>query len=274
MKSRIILLAAAALGTLLIFTGCDSSAELPAGESIAPAQSASEPAEQTTAAEETAMPTETQDTMAEPTVTPNDVFEVPDASDDTAQTGTTATPDQQYMTLTLAGTITQLDDESDIVYITEQGGNTDDPTASVGAVEVDDCIIIDGQTGQEIDDDMLSVGDSVTAFIGYAMSRSIPPQAPCYAIITNVPTDGTGVTYVRALEVSSESDAISVLNQNADMFITIPQTLGIEVFDENGQTLSPSDIKPGSRMVVWYDQLTRSIPPQAIATKVVVDLDD
>ena len=277
MKRGTYITAAAALGVALMFTGCDASATLQPEATVM-----EEPAV-------TETPAATSDNVQDPggaeDVTSADVAAEPLPSETTDAESTMGTqpdtdlpaPDPAFMTLTLAGHITDIDREQDIFYISEQlpaEGATADPANSVGAVEVDDCIMIDAQTGTEVDDDALRVGEEVTAYVGLAMSRSIPPQSACSAIITNMPTDGTSAAYVRVQEVTEDTDGIRVLNQNADLYVIIPQDLSIEVYDEPGQTLSLSAIQPGTRMIVWYGMTTRSIPPQAVATKVVVDVAD
>lgn len=263
MKNKTIALAAAAaLSAMLIFSGCDSGAST-ASESAAPAAS------QTTSSEASAA---AQDASADAVAAATAAV----SEGDSAFELDLATPNPQFETLRITGPISSRDDASDITYITdEQAADGSGAVSEVGAVEGEDCIIVDVQTGQEVDDDTLQIGQRVTAYVGLNMTRSIPPQAPCYALMTNLPADGMGAAhYIHALQVSpAEQGGIAVLNQNADTIVTIPADLPIEIFGET-ETTTAASIVPGTRLIAWYDMETRSMPAQATATRVMVDIDD
>lgn len=283
-RSRKMIIAAAAMGAMFLFAGCDAavSPSDAAGEaqaSASAAESVSAAASQDTRTSESAEPSGGQSQEASPEVSGT----APNPADDPAAALPTA--DQAYATLPVLGTIVDIDREQDIYYVSEEqqgaegaaaadGAPSDDPATQVGCVEAEDCIIIDSQTGAEVDDDRLQVGDRVLAFVGLAMTRSLPPQAQCYAIVTNLSDNNLGsANYVRALSVDQTDDGLRILNQNADLYITVPPDLQIEVFDEN-RTASASDIQPGTRMIVWYDAVMKSYPGQTTATRIMLDLDD
>lgn len=268
-KKTLALLTVCCLGASLLFAGCDSgTANASASPSAEPTEAASEQAsesapeasEDASAREDTAASGSDAAVLEGVTDLPSDL----------------ATPNPQFETLRITGAITSMDDALDVIYITDEGSAAGTDAASeIGAVEAEDCIVMNAQTGQEVDDDTLKVGDRVAAYVGLNMTRSIPPQAPCYALFTNLPENGMGTAhYIRALQVTQgENGGIAVLNQNADTVVTIPDDLTIELFDEGGTT-SASSIVAGTRLIAWYDMETKSIPAQATATRVMVDLDD
>lgn len=194
-----------------------------------------------------------------------------------------ATADPMFATVSVLGTLVSVDTEQDIFTIQETSAGavpaSADPAASgmpvgqIDAIEAEDCMIIDCQTGAEVDDDQLQAGQRVFAFVSPNQTKSIPPQAQCYALITNLPENDLGVaSYVHALDVQqAQNGGIQVLNQNADLWVTIPADLKIEVFDEPNETATLSNIRAGSNMIVWYDIVAESYPAQTTATRVVLD---
>lgn len=273
--ARRILMGGLAAGALFVFAGCGTAAETPSA-SDASATAAATEASAKADASEASEAAATEASAAESTAA--------DQAQETALTDTAGgdmtsdlpSPNPAYQTLRVTGTISSIEDEQDIVYITDDGAAAEVAGSSeIGAVEADDCILMDAQTGAEVSDDSLRPGDRVEAYVGLTMTRSIPPQAPCYAMFTDLPESGTPTAhYVRALTVTPNADGgVDVLNQNADVLVTIPADLAIEVFDE-AQTATLANITSGTRMIVWYGAETRSIPAQATATRVMLDIDD
>lgn len=250
------------MGALMLFAGCDSGA---GAASASPSADASEAASPAAVVSEAAAVESSE----------------PAASDEAHQAGEIpadlATPNPAYETLSITGVISSINDELDVIYIKQDADATGvaGDTGEIGVVEGEDCITIDAQTGADIDEDTLQVGDRVQAFIGLNMTRSIPPQAPCFALMTNIPADTpSNAHYIRALQVTQNTDgSVTVLNQNADTLVTIPTDLTIEVYDET-RTAQLDNIVAGTPMIAWYDMETRSIPAQATATRVMIDIDD
>lgn len=269
-------------------TSTEPSASTETSESASaeavPSAEASASAEISASAEASAAVSEEPTEMSTATAT-SDIAGSESATADaqaSGDVGTLPTADPMFATVSVLGSLVAVDAEQDIFTIQESlPDGTDAETQANGegqiaAVEADDCVIIDSQTGAEVDDDQLRVGDRVFAFVSPNQTRSIPPQAACYALITNIPENGLGIaSYVHAIDVQSTSNGdIQVLNQNADLWVTIPADLTIEVFDEPGQTATAAQIRPGSNLIVWYDMVAESYPAQTTATRVMIDLDD
>lgn len=297
-KNTIAILLIVVLAFSLIASGCSesaldsmeasepaTSAEPSAAASESTSAEASSTAEASVSAEASSAVSEEPTEMSTATTTSDNSASSASATADAqagGDVGTLSTADPMFATVSVLGTLVAVDTEQDIFTIQESlPDGTDSETQANGegqiaAVEADDCIIIDSQTGMEVDEDYLRVGDRVFAFVSPNQTRSIPPQAACYALITNIPENGLGIaSYVHATDVESTSDGgVRVLNQNADLWVTIPADLTIEVFDEPGQTATASQIRPGSNLIAWYDMVAESYPAQTTATRIMIDLDD
>ena len=118
--------------------------------------------------------------------------------------------------------------------------------------------IRNGSNGKALNFDKLKKGDEVTAYYSPVMTRSLPPQSNGFAIVVG---DGEhdGI-YTKVAEVSRTEDGTKILSVNGDIIVTIPDSVNAEA----------KDLKPGSRVLVWYDFVALSMPGQATATKAVV----
>lgn len=274
---RVMAVVAAVLALALVAAGCSQQAI----DSMASSESSIVPSEGTEAspsAEASASPPETASTEAteNPSEETSTMSATPDPNAQPASSDGLATPDPMFQTVSVLGTIVSVDPEQDNITIQEDGTEAtagSAPQGQIVAVEAEDCMIVDSQTGAEVDDDALGEGDRVFAFVSPNQTRSIPPQAQCYALITNIPDNGMGIaSYVHVIDVQQAEDGnISVLNQNADLWVTIPADLKIEVFDEPGETATAASIRPGTNLIAWYDVVLESYPGQTTATRVMID---
>lgn len=205
---------------------------------------------------------------------PGDVIPTEQPSEPTGATGgeqatEAAATEQTALTVTVMGEITEIDKENETIHIVgeENTGAVSDVIANIG----DDTVLIDAQTEREIDFDALKQGEKVQVTLSTAMTRSVPPQANAYAVVVNLPENGMGIpTYIVAKEVTAlEDGSIEILNQNADVIVTIPADLKITVLDEN-ETVPATDVKNGSVLMAWYDIVSLSYPGQATATQAVI----
>lgn len=176
-------------------------------------------------------------------------------------------PNPEYATSKLRGAVTSIDTDDNIVYIKE---TSPDAVDDVGAVISDETIIIDCQSGAKQTVADLKDGDVVVAYLSMAMMPSLPPKAACYALITNLPEELGMADYVCVSDMNTLDDGgVVVLNQNADLWITIPSTLEIGVFGED-KTASTADIEVGTRLIVWYDLVMESYPAQTTALRCMI----
>lgn len=237
---------AAAAGLLLLVGGCDASASMQTGEASAAVSSKEQGSEATAATESAAVS--------------------PSADDAGSELRTPALAD---MTVYVMGTISELDPAEHMATIAE-GADTSDPSMMVTALITDSTLIVDAVSGRPVTEQDLKTGELTSAALSPKMTRSVPPQAEAYALITGEPENGVGVAnYLRALDVmTAENGDTVILNENADLYVTIPADLTIESLD-GGQAVPTSDIRVGSELIVWYDTVAESYPAQTTATRAV-----
>ena len=144
------------------------------------------------------------------------------------------------------GTIISADDESI---------DMDCPSGNVFEGEVivnisGDTLILDGETGYPIEAKDLQAGETVYAYIGPAMTMSLPPQTCGEVIIGKIPADMKAPECITAKSMT----------ENADGSWTLVSTAGTEyaVFADcsimpylTRQIVSLDDVEQGSKLLVW-----------------------
>lgn len=152
------------------------------------------------------------------------------------------------------GEITAID--GDMVTVTSE---FDARRGVVGLVSKE-TYVIDGETGKLKRATALKVGQKVTLYHSLRMTRSIPPQAEAYAIVIGSPSPEVGQYFVVDRMERDEEGRLKVYNEAKNLIATIPECNCVEV----------DKIHVGSKLVIWYDIMTMSLPALTNATKVVV----
>ena len=133
--------------------------------------------------------------------------------------------------------------------------NEEDPFREI-VLHLGEAPVVDAATGLPLDMETLKEGDTLYAWIGPAVTMSLPPQAAALAVVGNVPADAA------APEFCQVSGAAVVPAPGGDGSARIP-LLGGEMLEVNGETVyTPwltrqvvrmEDLVPGARAMVWKD---------------------
>ncbi len=125
----------------------------------------------------------------------------------------------------------------------------------------EDIICLDAVTGESVDVDALKDGDLIYAWVGPAMTLSLPPQATALLILTNIPAD---------YAVPQFYEIVSVTHQAMPAIEPPPALTWTEVTAAGGKVLTITDeaqlipyrtknivrledLIPGTRILVWSD---------------------
>ena len=134
----------------------------------------------------------------------------------------------------------------------------------------DETLIIDNETKESIDLSGLKKDEKIIAYFSKAMTRSIPPQSNCIAIVANLKS---GVDHAKLMEVgkitAGSDGGIKFLNGAGDYIITvtaetpISNLIGVKGFE-------PEMIKEGDTVFVWFSIAALSYPAQATANALAI----
>lgn len=115
----------------------------------------------------------------------------------------------------------------------------------------------------------LVVGSTVYAWHSPFMTKSLPPIANTEALIVNVPKEGAPGQFFEVEKVTKNRDgSVTILNAEQDLYFTIPKNTKVALFNTK-KTIRLSDIKPGTKLVVWYEVAALSYPAQAGGSTVI-----
>ena len=211
-----------------------------------------------------------EDTAAE--TTPPTISETQPTPDDTADETAPAPEETVQVSQNVLGEIQEVINEDDTLQIHVTGEEEANPANDIIATITDDTVIVNAVTGAPVAADKLQAGDKVQVYVSSAMTKSLPPIANAFAIVTNIPENHLGIpTYLVAEEVTQNDDgSITTLNENQDLLVTIPADIEIGVFGKEGDKVASGDIAKGDTLLAWFDMVAQSLPAQATATQAMI----
>ena len=111
--------------------------------------------------------------------------------------------------------------------------------------------------------------DKVAVYHSAAMTKSLPPQSYAYAVIGDITTELGNPIYTVAEKVEQGKDGIMITTDAGNTIVTVQATASVKPYLTKN-IVKLSDIKEGSKLLLWYDAVTLSIPSYATSDKVVI----
>lgn len=120
-------------------------------------------------------------------------------------------------------------------------------------IDPESTYILDAENGLPVAQEELQIGSSFEAYLGPAMTMSLPPQTTPVMVIVNIPEDSSAPQYAVAAEALKESTGGYVLEATDGRSYTITPDAEVTPFlTRNIVTLE--DISEGSRCLLWLDE--------------------
>ncbi|MCD8122146.1 MAG: hypothetical protein LUE65_07915 [Clostridiales bacterium] len=235
MKKSICLLAAGIMLSMVVATGCtqaqgqttetvaDSSAAMESMETAGPDEEveAEEPGTGTVVAEEPAVETEEPEAEGR---------------------------EERTAPVRIWGVVTETGEH--VITVDNQSG-----VSSPGEIELmidpDFTYVLDGANGLPVAMEEIQTG-SFQAYLGPAMTMSLPPQTTPYAVIVNIPEDAAAPLYLIAAGAVAESDGMQVLTASDGTEYRIAEDARIQPFLTKN-IVRMEDIREGSECLLWLD---------------------
>lgn len=142
-----------------------------------------------------------------------------------------------------------------------QNSDADDPNREIIVHLSETTPVVDAVTGLPLDAAEIKDGDTVYAWVGPAMTMSLPPQSTASVVVANIPADGEVPQYY---EISGPDQTVTIaiypapprtevnLPTAGGEVLRIPVTAKISPWlTKNIVTLD--DLTPGTRVLVWRD---------------------
>lgn len=147
------------------------------------------------------------------------------------------------------GDVTEVTDRA--IYVDNQSDNSSSGEIIL-TIDPETTRILDGATGFPVDLEDIEKG-SFEAYLGPAMTMSLPPQSMPYVVIVNIPEDVKAPRYVVAAGSVEEKEGKKVLEGNDGTEYTLTEDVTVEPYLTK-QIVRLEDIKEGSECLVWLDE--------------------
>ena len=275
-------LAAGLAGVMLLAGGCGQKA---AGTETAPAQTSAaetEAAEESTAAasgaengtEETgASAAENGGEAADLSAAPGAVWfdkDTGEAHGNIADTSTTeaAQPGEEIDVLAPVhawGEIVSVEGDSITVNRMPEASDSDGagvyPEETIIHIDPEHSVVVDAVNGLPVELSDVKEGESFEAYLGPAMTMSLPPQVTAYAVIVSIPEDFKAPVFVIAADAVLDTDNGKLLDAYGEQDYLLAEDVEVQPYlTRNIVTLD--DIREGSRLLAWtdeYDMITKIV---------------
>lgn len=134
----------------------------------------------------------------------------------------------------------------------------------------DDTAVLNTSTGRAGTLEAVKTGDKVYAYYSPAMTRSIPAQTACEALVVGLTSEHAPAHLLTAEQVTRNADgSVTVLADNGGVKVTVSEGAAVTSY-RTGLALKSTGIAMGTRFFAWYDVMALSYPGQAGTDKVVV----
>lgn len=125
------------------------------------------------------------------------------------------------------------------------------PGEIVLMIDPESTYVLDGVNGLPVALDEVQTGN-FQAYLGPAMTLSLPPQAVPYMVIVNIPEDAAAPLYVIASGPMTEKDGAQVLTGNDGTEYQLAGDARIQPFLTKN-IVRMEDVREGSECLVWLD---------------------
>lgn len=126
-----------------------------------------------------------------------------------------------------------------------------DSTEEVIITISDDTKILDGVNGYPVEADTLTEGKAINAYVGPAMTMSLPPIANGIMIITDVPEDAAFPTYikVKSLDKGSADGEFVLTTADGSEYTVTAETRILPYLTRN--IVTEEDLTEGTDILLW-----------------------
>lgn len=136
------------------------------------------------------------------------------------------------------------------------------PGGSISLCVGDSTCILDNVTQKLMAFSELKLGGTIRAWYDTVQSSSYLPIADADLIVAGITKDDMVIgDYFEVEKVEKSYYGYKLLNQEQDLYYTVPSDTKIPVIGTS-KTIKPSAIKPGTKLVVWYEVVALSYPGQ------------
>lgn len=172
--------------------------------------------------------------------------------------------------LSLSGQVAELGEESLTLENDSETGSYQKVILNLD----EDTLILDAGTGAALAFDDIQTGETLYAWAGPVMTRSLPPIATARLILCGAENGVTAPTYAEVESVTKTEEGYDVYVTGEIILHLTGETELLPGVDPDGTPLAESvsleDLVPGTRLLSWYSVVALSMPAQTSPSKVMV----
>ena len=192
--------------------------------------------------EESPQTQETEETQ-EPQETENTAEEEEATSDSDASDG-----EVSEVPVRIYGTIQEVGEDTIIVDNQSESSSAGEVILTI---DPENTKIVDAQTGYPVQLTDVQTG-YFEAYLGPAMTMSMPPQTTPYVVVVNVPEDGAAPLYAEAAGDAVLSEGYYAVEATDGTTYMIPEDVDIQPY-RTRNIVTPEDIAEGRECMIWLD---------------------
>ena len=134
-------------------------------------------------------------------------------------------------------------------------------------ISYENTVIIDAN-GTPVGFEALTAGTEVYAAHSMAQTMSIPPQSAAFAIVISGENEALP-KYMEIKEITETDGKTAFESTDGNYLIAFDETTEFVPY-KTRNIVTSADLKEGSKVFAWYGISTKSIPEQALATKIMI----
>lgn len=119
-------------------------------------------------------------------------------------------------------------------------------------IDKEHTLVLEAENGYPVEPEQIQPGEMVYAYIGEAMTMSLPPQVSADLVLCQIPENGSVPEYVQVSGVKKEKEGGFVLKAGDDKSYQVPQDCEILPY-RTKQMITVNDIQRGSHCLLWMD---------------------
>ncbi len=150
--------------------------------------------------------------------------------------------------------------EDDGITVDNQS-DVSSPGEMIIHIDPEHSVVVDAVNGLPVELSDLEEGESFVAYLGPAMTMSLPPQTTAYAVIVKIPEDFKAPAFVFAAGEVMDTDNGKLLDAYGEQDYML--TDDVEVLPYLTRNIvTTDDIRDGSRCLIWtdeYDMVTKLV---------------
>ena len=157
--------------------------------------------------------------------------------------------DSEETSAAVFGVITDVG-ENEIIVDNQSGVSSEGEIILM--IDPDNTYLLDASTGLPAEVQDVQVGSSFEAYLGDAMTMSLPPQNTPDIVFVNIPEDIAMPSYVVAAEDPTEANGIWTLKATDGTVYEVPEDAQVVPYLTKN-IVKMQDVQKGAACAIWYD---------------------